>query len=478
MPAVLVPVTDGFRKLRSLLTLRPGEVDTPEGRSRERYRRVALTGLAASGTRVISLATSLISVPLTLRYLGVERYGMWLAITSVVIMLGSADLGMGNGLINLIADAMGREDREEARRAASSALCMLSGIAFLILLSAAIAYPFVPWGRLFNVHSALAIHEAGPALLVFLACVAINLPLSVISSIQTGLLNGFLNNLWAILGSIFSLAALLLAIHFHAGLAVLLLAFSGAPIVALLLNGAQLFLWEQPGLLPNWRSVSLITARRLLRMGIMFFLLQVSISVAYGSDNIVIARIMGAGAVPAYAVPARLFNIVASLLGMVSGAMWPAYADAKARSDWHWIKRSYIRTTILGVSVSAALTAALIIFGNRILYVWVNLFSGADKGHGPVIQASALLLTIFGIRCVLNAYLQPINYLMNGINELKVQVIAGLIMAVVNIGLSILFVKMYGIVGAVLGTVVAETIVLVVPMTIALNRTLRRLTTA
>jgi Na+-driven multidrug efflux pump len=108
--------------------------------------------------------------------------------------------------------------------------------------------------------------------------------------------------------------------------------------------------------------------------------------------------------------------------------------------------------------------------------VWVNLFSGADKGHGAVIQASALLLTIFGIRCVLNAYLQPINYLMNGISELKVQVIAGLIMAAVNIFLSILFVRMYGIVGAVLGTVVAETIVLVVPMTVALNRTLRRLT--
>jgi O-antigen/teichoic acid export membrane protein len=213
-----------------------------------------------------------------------------------------------------------------------------------------------------------------------------------------------------------------------------------------------------------------------LKLGILFFLLQLSLSIGYQSDNVVIAQIMGAGAVSAYAIPARLFNLVASLLGLVSSAMWPAYADAKARSDGAWIRRSYMRTTILGVGVSAALTAILIVFGNRIIAEWLNLFSGAGRAHAPVIQASALLLSFLAIRCVLNAYLQPINFLMNGVNELKVQVIAGLIMAVVNIALSVLFVKWFGIVGAVLGTVVAETFVLVIPMTIALNRTLKRLT--
>ncbi|HEY0796071.1 MAG TPA: oligosaccharide flippase family protein [Acidisarcina sp.] len=477
MPLVLLPLTEGLNKVRSLLSLSPGDLATPEGRSRERYRRVALTWLAATATRVIGLGTSLVSVPLTLRYLGVERYGMWMTITSIVIMLGSADLGMGNGLITLVADAMGREDREEARRAISSAFWMLSSIAFLIVLVAAVAYPFVPWNRLFNVHSALAISESGPALMVFLACVAVNLPLNVIGNIQTGLQNGFVNNLWAIAGSFFSLGALLLAIHFHAGLPALILGLSGGPILGLLLNGAQLFSSKEPSLLPSVRFFSAPAARGLLRMGLMFFLLQLSISIAYQSDNVVIAQIMGAGAVSAYAIPARLFNIVASLLALVSGAMWPAYADAKARSDGAWIRKSYVRTTIFGVGVSAALTAVLIIFGNRIIAVWVNLFSGGGP-HAPVIQASALLLTIFGIRCVLNAYLQPINFLMNGVNELKVQVIAGLTMAVVNIALSIIFVKWFGVVGAVLGTVVAETFVLVIPMTIALNRTLRRLTAA
>jgi O-antigen/teichoic acid export membrane protein len=46
-----------------------------------------------------------ISVPLTLTYLGSERYGMWMAISSIVALLAFADFGLGNGLVNAIAVA-------------------------------------------------------------------------------------------------------------------------------------------------------------------------------------------------------------------------------------------------------------------------------------------------------------------------------------------------------------------------------------
>ena len=66
MPAV-ASMTDALNRVRSVLSVRAGDLATAEGRSRERYRRVALTWLAATATRLISLGTSLISVPLTLR---------------------------------------------------------------------------------------------------------------------------------------------------------------------------------------------------------------------------------------------------------------------------------------------------------------------------------------------------------------------------------------------------------------------------
>lgn len=197
----------------------------------------------------------------------------------------------------------------------------------------------------------------------------------------------------------------------------------------------------------------------------MFFLLQVSISVGMQTDNVVIAQILGAKAVAAYAVPARLFNIIASFITLLSGSMWPAYADAMARRDGPWIQRSFRRVMLAGTLITLGATIVLVVLGNRLLALWV----------GPQMQASLMLLTIFGLQCLVFSYLQPINFLLNGIGELKSQVVCAVAMAVVNLGLSIFFVKRYGIVGAVLGTFVAQLTVQVIPLTVIARTQLKKL---
>jgi hypothetical protein len=47
-------------------------------RSEERYRRATVTFLASIATKGVALAVLLISVPLGLRYLGSERFGVWM----------------------------------------------------------------------------------------------------------------------------------------------------------------------------------------------------------------------------------------------------------------------------------------------------------------------------------------------------------------------------------------------------------------
>jgi O-antigen/teichoic acid export membrane protein len=424
-----------------------------------------MTGAAASLGKIVSLGTSILTVRLTFRYLGAERYGMWMTISSVVMMLGFADLGMSNGLVNMVANAMGREDRQAAKGTIASAFWMLSTIAAVVSLGSIAAYPFINTSKLFNVHSPTAVREAGPALLVFFLCFVITLPLGTVRGTQTGMQNGFINNLWNILGSIASLVALLIAIHSDAGLPVLVLSLAGPPLVASLLNGVELFGFSHPELLPSPSAFSRKSASRLFHTGMMFFLLQLSFSVGMQTDNVVIAQILGAKSVADYAVPARLFNVIPGFLVMVSASMWPAYADALARSDGQWIRRSFMRVAIGGTAITILATTILILFGNRILAVWV----------GPQIHASAALLTVFGLQCVLYAYLQPVSFLLNGIGKFRIQVITGLAMAALNLALSILFVRRYGVIGAVLGTVTSLVLVVVVPLTIVTMRTLNKL---
>ena len=451
-----------FRK-RDLLCFLFKRNNSSTSRSEERYRRAAWAGITAIASKLISLGTSLLTVRLTYRYLGAERYGMWLTISSFVLMLNFADFGMSNGLINLVADTLGRENRVAAKQAISSAFWMLCGVSLILTVILAVTYPFVDVSRLFNVHSQSAIREASLSSLALLSCFILNLPLGTVRGTQTGMQNAASNNLWGMTGTTAALIGLLIAIHVRAGLPLLVLSLSVPPLLALLLNGAMLFGGAQRDLMPSISAVKRETALLMLHVGGTYFILQLAISIGMQTDNIVIAQIMGPKAVADYAVPARLFSVVNSVLIMLSGSMWPAYADAVARKDAQWVRNSFYRVSIIGAAFTLIAVLVLAVFGNRILAAWV----------GPQMTASTLLLAVFGVQCLVYAYLQPIGFLLNGTAQFRVQAICATLMAILNLGLSILFVKKLGIVGAVLGTVTAQLIVQAIPLTRVTRNLLR-----
>ena len=84
-----------LKKIISFTRIKEFDTSIPEGRLKERYRRASLTVLTSSIAKGVSIVTMLISVPLTLSYLGVERYGMWMTISSFVLLLGFADSRYG-----------------------------------------------------------------------------------------------------------------------------------------------------------------------------------------------------------------------------------------------------------------------------------------------------------------------------------------------------------------------------------------------
>ena len=231
-------------------------MSTPEGRSAERHRRALLSSLAAAAAKMISVGAALVSVPLTLHYLGPERYGMWMTMSSFIAMLSFADLGMGNGLLNAVAQANGRDDRAAIRGLVSSAYAALTAVAVAMGIIAATVYPFVPWPKLFNVQSELAAHEAGPAMAAFFACFALNIPFGVVQRVQTGLQQGFRSGLWQCGASLLSLAALLAAIRMEASLPVLVLALLAVPLAINAANAAFFFGVAARDLLPAVRYVT------------------------------------------------------------------------------------------------------------------------------------------------------------------------------------------------------------------------------
>jgi len=382
-----------MRQALSLLRVKPFDGSTAEGRSKERYRRIALTSVTGVTAKGVSILAALISVPLTIDYLGTERYGLWMTISSIIVLLGFADFGIGNGLVNAISKADGEGDREAACTHVASAFFMLLGIALFILIVFIIAYPFIPWHRVFNVTSESATRESGPATALLIIIFAFNMPFGIVQRVQMGYQEGYKSNLWGIGGSLIGLAGLLIAIHTKAPLPWLVFAMSGGPAFALLLNWFAELVWGRPWLIPRWQAFNWDCGRKIVTTGLLFLVLQVFALVGNSSDNLVIAQVLGASAVASYAVTQKLFSVT-QIAQFFIMPLWPAFGEAMAREDYRWARRTLNRSLILSFGLGVLTALPLLMFGKQIIAAWA----------GVTLIPSTLLLVGFAFWVLLAGY--------------------------------------------------------------------------
>ncbi len=443
-----------------LIRFKKFDTATPEGRSKERYRRAALTSLAQGAAKGVAVLTMLISVPLTLTYLGPERYGMWMTISSVILMIGFADLGMGLGLLNAVSEAHGQEDRQAAAGYVSSGFFMLSGLAALILIFFVMAYPWVPWPRIFNVKNLLASQEAGPVMAAFMVFFVLNLPLGVVQRVQLAYQEGFLNSLWESAGKILGLMGLFLVIYLKAGLVWLVLVVAGGPVLAWLVNSIVVFNYQHPWLRPRLKNCNSAFARKIFKIGLSFFALHMLVKLTYSSDNLIIAQLLGAEAVSQYAIPAQMFGLCLIIMNMVIGPLWPAYSEAMARGEIAWAEKTLNRTLVVLLIVVGIPSGLLVILGPWLLKLWV----------GNKITPSFPLLLGFGIWTLILSIGGSMSMFLNAANIFGFQIICNTLTFIVSVIAKVLLARSFGLPGVVWGTIIVYFFCFLLPYSIYLSR--------
>jgi O-antigen/teichoic acid export membrane protein len=433
-------------------------------RSRERYRRVALTAITAAFGRGANLITMLISVPLALRYLGNEQFGVFATLVAVTAMVGFADLGLGNGLVNAVADANGRDDVTEVRRAISTAFLLLSALAVALATAFAVTFKYVDWAALLNVSGPGVAREVGPAVAAVVGCMLLNLPFGLVQRVQIGLQEGFRANAWNALGAPLGLGLMAVAIAFHLGLAWIIAAVTAGFVLASATNAAVFFLRQRPDLRPVVRQFNLDVSRRLLGAGIAFFVLQIGVVVTFQTDAIVLTRILGPTAVTAYSVPLRLFLFVPFALSVVLAPLWPAYGEALTRGDVKWVRETVVRSVRLTVLVSVTASVVLAFIASPLVHLWV----------GGLVTPSRSLLVALALFAIVISVSNAVSMFLNGTRVISIQAVLTSVMIGINLGLSIVLTQRVGISGVVWGTVIAQTTCFLIPALVVAHRALRR----
>ncbi|MGH7866711.1 MAG: lipopolysaccharide biosynthesis protein, partial [Candidatus Dormibacteraceae bacterium] len=361
-----------------------------------------------------------------------------------------------------IARACGRDDREGAKRLVSSAFFLLATIAGALLLGFWAIYPFVPWSRLFNVTSDLAKREAGPTMVPVFLCLALSLPLGIVQKVQAGQQEGFQSNLWECLGSVLRLGALLLAVSLRASLPILALALMGVSVFVLALNSMAYFGFQRPSLRPAWGSVHGQSARSLLRTGIAFLVISVLIAIGLSSDNLVVAQVLGAAAVPQLAVPTGLASPLYALPPMAFLPMWSAYGEAIARGESDWVERNVRRLVRVTVLLTSLAGVGYVLLGPWAIHVLV----------GQRVTVSPLLLLGLALWSVEMAVAGPLFMVLNAAGRMRAQVWMYSAFTIVSIIAKIFLVRGHGIQVIPWATAISYLLFILIPLRFYLPRVL------
>ena len=431
-----------------------------DSRARERNRRLYLTIGTSGLSKTIVAIAPLVTTPLTLHYLGTERYGLWMTVTSIVSMFAFADLGLGNGLLTKLGDAFGKDDDEKAQKYISSAYFIVAFVALFFFCLSFIGGFFIPWEKVLNASSPTIQKEAHWVAVVCFAFFLIHLPFGLIQRVQLGVQQGFQTNLWQCVASLLSMGLIIIAVLYKAGIVVLVACAVGvAPIVSAI-NGEFFFRYQGPQFRPRWSLFEWHAAKDLLRLGLLFFILSIlTLGTAY-ADNLIVAQVLGLGAVAYYAIPAKIAALLAAVINMLCLPLWPANGEAMARGDLGWVRRSTRKMFFLSISLVGLAVVALVAVGPSFMRLWIG---------GEFIVGRFLLVSM-GIWVILLSGTGPFFMVLNGAGKVRFQVYVWLIFLPASIVLKFFLANKLGFAGVPLASAIAYALIVIPSMIVAYRR--------
>jgi O-antigen/teichoic acid export membrane protein len=405
--------------LRLVLSRDAGD-SSPEGRCRDRYRRAARTAVTAIIARAVGILATLATVPLTLSYLGTERFGLWMALTGFVSFMTFTDLGLGTGLQNALAACHGRDDRKTPKSLVSSAMAAMIAVLALVTAFALLVLPEVPLANLFKLEDASARDEILGTAQALLIAFALGLPAGLMTRVYDAYQRGYWGHIWVMVGRVAGLGGVIVCIAVGAPLPALAAALMGIPFACLAVGGVVLF-WRQPHVRPSLGAVRWSALAVMSRMALAAVGAQVAFMIMIHGPAVVLGCRMGSAAVTQFYVTQRLLALPVSLVSVVTAALWPAYGEAAARGDLAWVRRAFRGSCRLALTIYVPVFIIMMLSGSWIIRMWTN---------EPAAVPSFSLLMACDVWGAVMAWNAVASMLLNGLSRMAGQAIYGMFFAV------------------------------------------------
>ena len=384
-------------------------------------------------------------MPYILSRIGQTALGVWILVGSFSGYLGLFDFGIGFAVVRFVARYQRAGDFQSRNEVVATAFYAASGLALLVI--AATLYIMVNAAALFDIPPNLVGQSQAVIFLTGLS-IAIGFPLSIFSEALAGGLFRFdLFNTVGLLMGVLRAGLTILCLEFGWGLTGLGFAALVSSLLAYLWRARMLF-----SLLPDLsihpRLVSRDVIRKIGGYSFFSFILVFSGRIAFYSDSFVVGYFCGIKEVAVFGIAAKLTEYLRQLIFTTTKLFSPVASRYDPDKDQASLRRIFYDGSRLHLLFSLPLSWVLFFWGGKLIRLWV----------GDAFSYSEVILQILLLGHV-TSFLQGIGGdILLGVGRHQRFAILSLLAAIINISLSIILVKPWGLAGVAWGTTIPLTV--------------------
>jgi O-antigen/teichoic acid export membrane protein len=348
---------------------------------------------------VVSGIAAFVCVPITIRGLGPDAYGLMALVSALTGYLGLIDMGLGQAIVRYLSyfRALG-----EGRPMIAIVRVALTWFAAAGCVGGLFLFLSASW-------LASDLLQVPPDLMVSAVMVirlsAVNLVLGLVLSVGTAIPISFLRfDIAAGMSGAFSTlywigpAAVVTLGYGIVAITLFYIASNALALVLYFYFGWRLFRAVSLDAGPEWREIR----RMVLSFAGLVGANRIGSTLAAQTNRLMVGMTAGTAAAAYYQVPSVLASKATELLNRIAGVLFPTGSALIARGDYEGLRALYFKSSRYLFLLNASMAMPIAVYARPLLGFWVSPLY-AEKGS----QA----LVIFAATLALNTAALPVGYL-------------------------------------------------------------------
>jgi len=386
------------------------------------------------------VAVGIFLSPFILHRLGDAAFGVWILIFSVTGYYGLFDLGIRSSVVRYVSKFTATGDTEDLSKLVNTSLFTYSCIGTLSFLVTGILAIYVD--HIFKIPPEL--HSTARWLLLMVgASVGLGFPLGVIGGILDGLQRFDVNNWAGIAANVARVILIVLALSHGRGLLTVALITVVIPLITSVVRGIITFRIQPVAF--GFRYVDRATFRMIANYSSATLVIMIATQLKFKSDNVVIATMISATAVTYFSIGSRIVSYAQQVVMALAQNFLPIASQSEATGNIDRLRKIFVGGNRFCALTSFPITATLIILGKSVIEVWVG------KRY---VATSYPVLVILIIPATLMWAQAASGRVLFGISKHRTWGFVTLTEGIVNLILSVILVRPFGIIGDAYGTAI------------------------